>query len=203
MEIQKLDPKNIFPSTWATRTDLSGPEFEALKADIQSSGGNVVPIKVRPAYVIEGEFDIVYGHRRHQACRELGLDVLALVEAMNDFQLVTEMDRENQFRKDPSAYERGTFFAMALDRGLFPSARKMVEQLAINQVLAAKLLSLARLPKQILSAFHQPSRIKENWVNKIVNRLTKDPDAMLARARVLTEAKKKMTAAQIYSELTK
>lgn len=203
MEIQKLDPKSIFPTTWAAQEIQSDTAFQSLKADIKSHGGNVVPIKVRPSIANEGTYDIVFGHRRHQACLELGINILTVVEAMNDVQLVNQMDRENRFRKDPCAYKRGTLFAMALDHGLFPSQRRMCEELAINILSASNHLSVARLPPQILQAFQNPSCIKEKWGKKIVTQLNRDPDALLTMAKELTATKKRMTANQIYRELTK
>ena len=47
--------------------------FQDLKAEIASAGGNVQPIKVRPAAVLNGStppadltFELIYGHRRHR-----------------------------------------------------------------------------------------------------------------------------------------
>ena len=203
MEIQKLDPKSIFPTSWTVQESPSDTAFLSLKADIESQGGNVVPIKVRPSHATEGTYDIVFGQRRHQACLELGINVLAFVEAMTDVQLVNEMDRENRFRKDPCAYKRGTLFAMALDYGLFPSQRRMCEKLGINLISVSNYLSVARLPPQILRAFQNPSCIKEKWGIKIIAQLHRNPDVLLSRAQELAVAKRRMTANQIYRELTK
>ena len=203
MEIHRLDPKKIFPTTWATREVQCDVAFENLKADIGSNGGNIAPIKVRPTFGIAGEFQIVFGHRRHQACLELQLDVLAIVEAMDDMQLVKEMDKENRFRIDASPYEQGALLKKTLDHGLFPSARKMFWAMGIDQKTASKALIIARLPKQILEAFQKPSCIKENWARKIDEEFRRDPDMLLHLAKQLANGNKKLTANQVYQDLTK
>src|ERR1700674_4626098 len=77
-----LDAKRIRRSSLANRLPESfeGTEFKVLKADIASSKGNVQAIKVRP---VKGEpaadYEIVFGHRRHQVCLELDLPVLAVI----------------------------------------------------------------------------------------------------------------------------
>ena len=127
--VEFLDPKRIRPSRFANRHELSfaGAEFEGLKAEIQTAGRNVQPIKVRR--VGQGadssdEFEIAFGHRRHRACLELGLPVAAIVEALTDAQLFSEMERENRERQDLSPWEQGVMYKRALDDGLFPLAEK-------------------------------------------------------------------------------
>lgn len=47
---KKLDPAQVVPSKWANRhgDSFENAAFKALKADIESAGGNVQAIKVRP-----------------------------------------------------------------------------------------------------------------------------------------------------------
>jgi ParB family chromosome partitioning protein len=113
---KKLDPKCVKPSKWANRHDKSfeGPEFAELKSEIESAGGNVQAIKVRP---IPGsspqEYEIVFGHRRHRACFELDIPVLATIESIDDKELFKEMDRENRLRADLRPYEQGLMYLRA------------------------------------------------------------------------------------------
>ena len=81
-----MDPRLIAPSRWANRHPdaFEGPEFEQLRREIEDAGGNVQPIKIRPitdGRTAEGgaRYEIVFGHRRHRACLDLGLPVLAVV----------------------------------------------------------------------------------------------------------------------------
>jgi ParB family transcriptional regulator, chromosome partitioning protein len=76
-QVVKLDPSKVVRSGWANRhaINYSGKDFAALKSEIEAAGKNIQPIKVRPKRGEAGVFEIVFGHRRHQACLELGIQV--------------------------------------------------------------------------------------------------------------------------------
>ena len=76
-------------------------------------------------------YEIVFGHRRHRACLELGLLVVTLVKDLTEQELFEQMDRENRQRKDLTAYEQGEMYRHALDEGLYPSMRKLSESLGV------------------------------------------------------------------------
>jgi hypothetical protein len=48
--VRLLDPQTIRPSKWANRHDASfeSADFAELKSEIESAGGNVQPVRVRP-----------------------------------------------------------------------------------------------------------------------------------------------------------
>ncbi len=122
--VRPIDPKLIVATKWANRISASfeSASFTQLKADIQNGGGNVQPIKVRHRQsAIEGEapYEIVYGHRRHRACLELGLPVNTIIaSAIDDQALYLEMERENRNRADLSAWEQRAMYARALAKGI-------------------------------------------------------------------------------------
>ncbi|MBK9363084.1 MAG: hypothetical protein IPM99_19260 [Rubrivivax sp.] len=81
---------------------------------------------------------MVFGHRRHRACLELGLPVQAMVVDMYDQQLFEAMERENRARKNLSAWEQGTMYRRALDEGLYPSQRRLAESLGVDISLVSR-----------------------------------------------------------------
>lgn len=182
---KRLDPKTIRASKWANRAESSftSNEFEALKLEIESADGNVQPIKVRPLLGSTGEYEIVFGHRRHRACLELGLPVFTLIENVSDTELFAQMDRENRQRADLRPYEQGVMYARALDEGLFPSMRKMANELGVDVGNASKVISLARLPTHVLTAFLDVMEIQQNWASVLTGAIQKDPDVVLLRAK--------------------
>ena len=200
---KRIDPQRIVRSRWANRHDLSftGLDFEALKADIESQGGNVQPIKVRPVPGGQASYEIVFGHRRHQACLELQLDVLAIVEDINDKTLFIEMDRENRQRKDLRPFEVGTMYAKALNQGLFTSARKLAEEVGIDQSQLNKALALARLPGDLIKAFVNPLDLQYRWASDLVGALQKDPDYVLAMAKAIQSEEPRPNSADVYRRL--
>lgn len=200
---KKLDPKFVHASHWANRSEDSfkSKDFEALKSEMESAGGNVQPIKVRPMAGRAGEYEIVFGHRRHRVCLELGLHVLALIEPVSDVELFAQMDRENRQRADLRPYEQGVMYARALDEGLFSSMRKMAETLGVDQSNASKAVALARLPSAVLSAFDSPLVVQFNWSAKLTQALRKDPDLVLSRAGEISKQIPKPSASAVFSRL--
>lgn len=186
---RKLDARTIRPSRWANRhaASFDGAAYTELRDEIASAGGNVQPIKVRPLKTPDDvlKHEVVYGHRRHRACLELGLPVLAIEEDVNDVQLFAEMERENRARANLSPWEQGMMYRRALDEGLFPSQRKLSEALGVDLALVSKSLSVARLPDAVVAAFESPLVIQYRWAQPLAEAVQKDPEAVLARAKEL------------------
>lgn len=200
---RKINPKLIRPSKWANRHEESfnSAEFESFKAEIETAGGNVQPIKVRPAKDEPGIYELVFGHRRHRACLELGLDVLALVEELSDAELFCQMDRENRERSALRPWETGTTYARALDEGLFASARKLAEAASIDLSQLGKALALARLPSDIVAAFESPLDLQYRWATLLTQAIQKDPDLIIERAKTLKASSEKLGASQVLTRL--
>lgn len=199
---RKLAPKLIKPSKWANRSELAygGSDFAELKQEIEAAGGNIQAIKVRPSKV-SGEYELVFGHRRHRACLELGIDVLATIESLDDSELFCQMDRENRARAALSPWEAGSTYAKVLDEGLFPSARKLSEAASIDLSQLGKALALARLPADVIAAFPNPLELQYRWAPLLTQAIQKDPEAILARAKDLKSSTEKLSSAQVLTRL--
>lgn len=210
--VRPLDPHQVLPSKWANRhaDAFTNPDFEELKQEIESAGGNVQPIRVRPKAVLNGstdpavqQYEIVYGHRRHRACLDLGLPVMAQIEAADDRQLFEAMERENRGRKNLSAWEQGLMYRRALDEGLYPSLRKLAEAVKVDVSLVSKSVSLARLPDAVIQAFPSPLDIQFRWAQPLCECVQKDPEGLLERARLLKLEDQGLTANQVFDALTR
>jgi ParB family chromosome partitioning protein len=208
--LRKIDPSMIRPSKWANRHEASflTAEFQELKAEIAAAGGNVQPIKVRPVQVLNGStppgepsFELIFGHRRHRACAELEIPVLAAIEEASDVSLFEQMERENRGRKNLSAWEQGTMYRKALDEGLYSSLRRLAEGVGVDVSLVSKSVSLARLPEAVVAAFQSPLDIQFRWAAPLAEAMQKDPDGTLARARAIADARNGLSAATILSKL--
>lgn len=208
--LRKLDPAMVKPSRWANRHHASflTLEFQELKAEIAAAGGNVQPIKVRPVPVLNGStppaestYELIFGHRRHRACAELGIPVLAAIEEASDVSLFEQMERENRGRKNLSAWEQGTMYRRALDDGLYSSLRRLAEGLGVDVSLVSKSVSLARLPDAVVAAFQSPLDIQFRWAAPLAEAMQKDPDGTLSRARAIAEARGDLDASSILSKL--
>jgi ParB family transcriptional regulator, chromosome partitioning protein len=205
---KKLNPSDIAPSRWANRHEdsFAGSEFDLLKAEIASSGGNIQPIKVRPVPNTDPQkFEIVFGHRRHRACLDLGLEVVAMVESITDAALFEEMDRENRQRADLRPYEQGEMYRRALDEGLYPSLRKMADAIGVQAGNVSTAVKLARLPAFVLDAFPSRLDIQYRWSVPLADAVEKAPEALSGRAKAIHEERKsggQFTAQQVFQRLT-
>ncbi len=202
---RQIPPHQIKRSKWANRHEHSftDPDFISLKEEILSAGGNVQPIKVRLVGKEEGidRYEIVFGHRRHQACLELNLPVLATIENVSDQGLFVEMDRENRSRKNLSPWEQGMMYLKALDEGLFSSQKKLAEAVGIDLSALGKSLNLARLPSMVINAFPSPLDVQYRWAKPLTDAMEQDSEGVLARAQNLTALAEKPTAKSVFEHL--
>lgn len=205
-----IDPKIVVRSQFANRHQLSfqGAEFAQLKHEIADAGGNVQPVKVRPvANAGEGadaaKYELVFGHRRHQACMELGLPLLAVVDNLDDRALFVEMDRENRAREDLSPWEQGVMYRRALDLGLFPSNRKLAEAVGVDLTNLGKALALATLPEDVLTAFSSPLELQYRWATPLKDAISSDFDGVRARGRELSKVTPKLPAKDVFQRLVR
>lgn len=189
--VRRLDPSSVVVSRWSNRHDdtYKSAEFEALKQEIAAAGGNVQPVKVRPITTGTnvGCFEIVFGHRRHRACLELGLPLLSLVESIDEQTLFAEMDRENRQRVDLRPYEQGEMYRRALEEKLFPSLRSMAEALGVDPGNVSKAVSLASLPTEVLDAFPSRLDLQYRWASTLSKLIDKEKDQVMSRARMVVK----------------
>lgn len=120
-------------------------EIAGLKASISRSGQRV-PILVRP---LEGDrYSLIYGRRRLEACRDLGIKVRAIVTEMDGDQALRDQLLENQERRDLSFIERALVAAALLNGDHLGEAertnRGVAEVLGLTEAGVSQLLSVVR-----------------------------------------------------------
>lgn len=191
--VLKIRPNEIKASAWANRhaDSFESSEFASFRAEIKSAGGNVQPIKVRPLKSpVDGvKYEIVYGHRRHRACLDLDIEVNAIVSDIDEKHLFIEMDRENRDRADLRPYEQGVMYVRALNEKLFPSIRKLAEDIGADSTNVSRAVALARLPEEILDSFASKLDIQYRWAAELKAAHEKEPDLILARAKDVRKQK--------------
>lgn len=200
-----IAPQKIRPSKWANRLEESfnTAAFAELKKEIAEAGVNVQPIKVRPAKGNIDEYEVVFGHRRHRACLEVGVDVFALIEDVEDAELFKAMDRENRQRQNLSPWEQGRMYRTALNEGLFGSIGELAREVGIDKGNLSKALALADLPDEIVGAFPSPLELQFRWAKLLNDALQQDPDGVLARARDIgNEKHSRYTSKEVLEVLT-
>lgn len=182
---KKIDPSLIDASQFANRHEdsFATDAFTALMDEIKAAGGNAQPVKVRPKKA--GRFEIVFGHRRVEACRRLGLEVFAIVEEVDDKQLWLEMTYENEARSDLTPYEMSMHYKVAIEKGLYKNWSELAEALGKAKNTLSRYSAIAALPEAIIEAFASPTHIKVRHADKLVELLKTDPDGVISRAKSL------------------
>lgn len=139
----EIDPDHI--GTAGRLDDRLQIEVEGLKASI-SKNGQRVPILVRP---LEGDcYSLIYGRRRLEACRDLGIKVRAIVTEMEGDQALRDQLLENQERRDLSFIERALVAAALLDGDHLGESERtnkgVAEVLNLTEAGVSQLLSVVR-----------------------------------------------------------
>ena len=204
MPTVRLDPALVRPSRWSHRHEstYASRAFNQLLDSVDSAGGIEQPILVRK----DGAgYEVIFGHRRHRACLELGLAVFAVVWVgpMSELDHFLALERENQGRQDLSPYEQGRMYDHALVVRLFSSQRKLASAVGVSHTWIRKTVQIARLPNEVKGAFANPTAIQPAHAADITDALAADEGAVMRRAADLGVSKHttKRSAAEVVDYL--
>jgi ParB family transcriptional regulator, chromosome partitioning protein len=160
----ELDPALIDPSPFPDRlpddTDSAFEEFKKLIA----GEGQKISIQVRTHSTAPGRYQIVYGHRRWRACRDLGIKVKAILAELTDAELVVAQGIENAARQDLSWIERALFAGRMDKAGIKP--RDIRAALSVDDPELARLRQVCRaIPVELIEAIGRAPKVgRPRWV---------------------------------------
>lgn len=152
--------------------------------------GVIHPPLLRPSPTAPGRFELVCGHRRVRACRELGIKVIACVvrEGIDDRHVVELMLIENSTREDVPAIEEAEAYAL-LNRAVKDGGFGMsLEQIADR---VGKSLS------------HVTRRIRLNDLAPIVKQAVSDGVLLANAAAAISRLKSHDDQANVIADLLK
>ncbi|MFC0804653.1 MULTISPECIES: plasmid partitioning protein RepB [Sinorhizobium] len=163
--VRELDPSLIDPSPYPDRLpDDDETSFEAFKRSIEADGQKV-PIQVRRHPSSPGRHQIVYGHRRWLAAKQLGRPVRAIEVEISDIDLVLAQGIENASRQDLTWIERALFASRMDDAGIKP--RHIYAALSIEDAELARMRNVYRIvPADIIEAIGRAPKIgRPRWLD--------------------------------------
>ena len=168
--IYEIDTSLIDDTPWRDRQKLSMDEadFKLLVKSLEEHG-QIAPVALRRN---QGRYDVVFGHRRVQACRELGVQVRAIVMERDDRALVIAMLIENQARKDLSPIEKAQAYQRLLESGLLDRGT-LAEVLGVSERQILNVLTLNRLPEPVLRSLGDARSLALNVGMRLVAALQK------------------------------
>ena len=205
-----MDPESIGLTEFANRSELSlstqDAKFKAFKEGIRQKGQDT-PVRVRPAAAgAATPYELVEGHRRHAAIRQLnrevegGFKILARVDATAAelVDLCLKMYRENADREDLSAHETGSMFAKWLSAGVFKTQRDIAAHTGLNEATISQYLTIAGLPTEVLAAFGDPRLISLRWSAVLAKACKEHLQETLARAKKIVKQTPRPDAESVY-----
>jgi ParB family chromosome partitioning protein len=132
------------------RRNLSPDAFAELKANLKQHA-LVTPITVRP--LPNGKYEIVSGHNRTAAYRELGKDAIAAWPAQTDDSQVEELAfYANLLQPDLSAFEKYRGLKKIQEQNPDLNHEGLADRIGMSRTLVTELLSFDSLPPQALTA---------------------------------------------------
>lgn len=161
--VAELDPDLVEDSFVQDRLSRDNTDFRELVEAIRVRGQDT-PILVRPHSSEEGRYQVVFGHRRLRAARELGRKVRAVIKKIDDKSHVIAQGQENSARANLTFIERALFAKRLQDLGY--DREVLSVSLASNAGSISKMLTVAeRIPAAVISAIGDaPSIGRERWV---------------------------------------
>ena len=189
-EFALLDPAAVADVLPADR--LSGSfadsSFNDLIEDIKTNGQHDA-ITVRPT---KHGFEIASGRRRLEACRRLGIQVLARIRSLDQDAMLGIQFAENERRQDISAIERARWLAQV--REIYG---KQVQQLAddykLDRTTVSLYLRLARLPEEIVQRLVDARVLPMLKARRLMAALEQDAGAL---ARVVAALDSQLSASE-------
>ena len=135
---------------------LNAENTNELREKINSQG-QLVPALARPLKNnLQYSHEIIYGSRRHYVCSSLGKNIKILEADLDDADALAFMDAENAGREDLAPYEMAVAYKFWIDSGLFKSQGELSGKLGITRSWLNKIISLTRIPKEIISVVSGP-----------------------------------------------
>jgi ParB family chromosome partitioning protein len=189
-EFALLDPgavDDILPADRLPDAFTDG-SFEELVDDIKANGQHDA-ITVRRTEI---GFEIASGRRRLEACRRLGIQVLARVRPLDQDAMLGIQFAENERRQDISAIERARWLAQVKER-----FGKQIQQLAhdfkLDRTTVSLYLRLARLPEEIVERLVDARALPMLKARRLMSAFEQDAGAV---ARVITALDNQLAAAE-------
>jgi len=204
-----LDTSSICDSDLPNRDPSSykSKEFFELQRNIQQFG-QTIPIKVRRLKKPKNGnpltlYEVVFGHRRLHACRNLGFQVRAeIIHDLSDLRVLVERVSENSNRADFTALEFGLILAKALQCEDSGGQQGVAAAFGKDEGLVSKALQLARLPQLVIAAFESPADLQYRHGKPLTDALRLDYDAVLLNAAQLAEEPGPRRPADVLKRLT-
>ncbi len=144
-----IAPALIADSAIKDRFDITDG-LEDLITSIRASGQRL-PVLLRRTKDGPLPYEVVYGRRRIEACRQIGIDVQAYISEMDDREALISQGLENAARLQRSFIEQAVYADRLLRHGF--SRDEIMEILAVDKTTISRMLGVvSAIPSAVIEA---------------------------------------------------
>lgn len=191
-KLRQVDPRRVRRSRFANRAmeEVGSPQFQMLADLVRQSGTNLVPAVVDELAASDcsdsHDFELVYGHRRHQVCLAEGLLLTVIVvPPLDNVERAFLMSNENEGRVAPCPLDMGLWLSTLLESGRFASQAALARTTSIKPASVTNLLKLARLPQEVIAAFSDRSELAHRHALPLEQAASDDLAGLVHRAKAI------------------
>ena len=173
-ELLFVPTKECAPWAFANRSEKELEDISELTSSIKSVG-QLQPILIRPKNTENPKYEIIFGRQRYEACKHLGIDVLAIVKNnLTDQEAALLQHDENNKRNNVSPYSESLNFCNLLSNKIFKNPKELMNHLDISKSSFYEILSLSKIPKEIVDLIPDIHSLSISLGVKIVSLIAKD-----------------------------
>ncbi|MBD2860210.1 ParB/RepB/Spo0J family partition protein [Spongiibacter sp. KMU-158] len=149
-ELLRVEPDLCIRGAFQTRLDFNDSAMAELVASVRVTGGNVLPVILRPTPT-RTRYEILAGERRVRACMEAEVKVLALIADYDDEQAAIITLVENLQREDLNPIEEAEGYQLMMEeQGLLQ--KEVAELTGKSRPHVANMLRLLKLDTMLKDA---------------------------------------------------
>ena len=185
-QILLINPANIQNWEFHDRPESELGDIQSLANDFIKIGQQQ-PCIVRPALSNKSsKYELIVGERRWRAAQLAGIDLKVIVNSnMSDIDAALSQAAENDNREDLSNYAKGISFARLINDGVLKQ-KDLIDKLGKPQQYISRLLSYSKIPKEIIEAVGDWTKVTPGTSETIV-RLSKKGDEYIKAMLDLAE----------------
>ncbi len=153
-QLVKIPASRVQPWYLRNRQDPDMGDMQDLINSI-ATDGQAIPILIRPVQGKPGEgitHEVYAGYRRWTACKELNIDVLAIIRDVDDQEAAIIQETENEDREQISPASRAFHYKTLLNQHIFPSETALASSLHLHRSTLNDLLSYTRIDASLANA---------------------------------------------------
>lgn len=175
-ELIFVQPSECEPWEYANRSEAEMGEIEELMVSIQENT-QLQPalIRTHPAPTDTIKYQIIFGRRRHEACKRLNIPLLVIrKDGLTNQDAIICQDAENKLRANVSNYSNALLYKKLLNEKTFKTTQELASKLKISKSSLIEMMSYTKIPSAVLKRIPDVHTLPVYMALKIVKLLAAD-----------------------------